>query len=252
MLRWLSYVRRFDGPASVFLAFYGLSFSWLEPANEGPGDPMLVLEILWEGRWVLGGLLVIVVFLGFVYDVLGSKYREVKTYLDRLHLRHWEKNGGRDPDYRISFYVPANRLQVRWGWLPIQRRKELKCVHRTDQKTPSKRWSRVPPDDGRKGDGIVGFIWVYGMQPSAKSLPEDPSEVEKFDYCEETHMPTAEFEDRSWQGAAMTGIFVQDSALEKSGVLLVECQRPGGVEIDVPSSLVGEAETCGLIWEDKL
>jgi hypothetical protein len=172
--------------------------------------------------------------------ILGSRKTSMQWVLNHLHERGWGTPSGRDPNYRVSFFVPG-------------RGRTLKCVYRTDGKLPKRTWLRDRPADGRDGDGVVGYVWCTGLGRSVDALPEKPSESQRDKYCLEASVPPGDWINFTWRGAAMLGVPVSVSAAENDpiGVLLVECRIPGS-RIERPPTFTQDAVLCGMIWEGRL
>jgi hypothetical protein len=166
-----------------------------------------------------------------------GRRKAVETFLDKLHARSWGKNGGRDPEYRVSFFV------ARFG--------ALVCYHRTDGHACKRRWSKKPPV-GRDGDGLVGYIWQHQLDPNIRALPQMATEDQVKEYQLQTHITADTYRTLSWPGAAVRGWPVEISAAQGPvGVLMVEC-RTAGVEIVLDRQFQHDATVCGLIWKGWL
>lgn len=192
---------------------------FLSAMNENGGSPAGGIDVhLWNYRYSYMFGFAFASFLGalsiYGYTAL-SRRRAINNFLDHMHARFWTKRSKRDPEYRVSLYVPTSFGDA------------LRCSYRTDRHPSGKRWSRTQPDDGRSADGVVGAVWLTGMTIQVSSPPERPTENELTDYRMKCHL-TEEIQDsRSWPQAALLGIPIQGSQDGRPiAVLLIERNRP--------------------------
>lgn len=189
--------------------------------------------------------LIIVCQIGGHYLKGAGRREAIREFLEYIHRRSWGRTGGgKDPDYRVSFWIP-----MRTWWCPWE--EKLGCCHRTDGRRTKHRWSMDPPEDGRDGHGLVGMIWRTEISPSIAALREDADDDERARYWRETQLGQDEREKRSWKGAAMTGKSVRVKAgSDPTGVLLVECRTPS-VLID-PNTIHEDPRLFAILWEGGL
>lgn len=167
----------------------------------------------------------------------GSRRRSIEYFLDHIHKRCWNKNGGKDHDYRVAFFVQQ------WHG------KRLKCYARTDGHKTKRTWSCSPPD-GKDADGVVGSVWHNGIVEEVEALPASPNETQLNDYLRRTFTDLKTYDALSWKGSSMLGVPISVAAGEVSGVLLVECRLPGS-KISL-KEFSRDAEVAGMIWEGRL
>lgn len=180
---------------------------------------------LWQHRHhmlVVLALMATVTPLAWLILNITARRRAIRAFLDRMHARFWIKGSKKDPEYRISLYVP--------GWSGEQ----LVCRHRTDDTRSGTTWSTSVPKDGRAGDGVVGAAWLTGMVVQASSPPKNPTDEELSAYRQRSHITEAR-DEVSWPEAAMLAVPVHSLDGGMLGVLLFERNKPdakvGGVTI---------------------
>ena len=108
---------------------------------------------------------------------------------------------------------------------------------------------RRPAD--RDGDGVVGFVWVHGVNPRIRALCVQPTDEQKVEWARQTHVMMSESGDLSWFGAAIAAAQIQVSAAEQPlGILLIECRVPDS-EIALEATFTEDASSCGILLEGR-
>lgn len=176
-------------------------------------------------------------------DLQTKRNQALKFGLEALHKRLWGANGGFDPEYRVSFYVPT---EGRTGY---------RCFHRTGPTGVTDRvWASGNPSDSRTADGMVGFIFEHGGTWTVSALPDNYDQNTMQEYLKETHATESIFNSLSWKGAAMYGTeIVVPQGYSTSGVLLIERRKPGtAVDIGDEAGFSNMAALLSAIWEISL
>ena len=204
---------------------------------------------LWQHIWVhrfgymlgvasasTGGALAVYIYTSF------ARRRAVTYFLNHMHARFFTRRGERDPEYRISLFVPT---ALRGG---------LRCYYRTDLRRSSRRWSQKQPGDGRSADGVVGAVWLTGMTIHVSSPPERPTEEELADYRMKCHVTDAIQDRRSWPFAAMLGVPIQSSRDGSPiAVLLIERNHPDAAVGNVTvRDYEHDVHVCTMILQGQL
>jgi hypothetical protein len=180
------------------------------------------------------GLVAVLVITQVIGQTAGRR-AAMKRLLGHLHARSWGKDGGRDPDFRVSFYAP--------GLL----RRRLNCYYRTDGRRSRKSWCQRPTTKGCQG--VVGHVWLNGLAMNVRALPSVPTDDELEGYLTATFVDRKTYEKLSWRGSAMHAIPVVTSAgADPAGVLLVECRTPDST-VQPGATFAHDAVLCGMVWE---
>ena len=180
-------------------------------------------------------------FAVYVYTAFARR-RAITYFLNHMHTRFWTRRGERDPDYRISLFVPAAVGET------------LRCYYRTDLRASGRKWSQKQPGDGRSADGVVGAVWLTGMTIQVSSPPERPTEDEMADYRMKCHITEAIQDRRSWPCAALLGVPVQSSHDGSPiAVLLIERNQPdSGVGNVTMRDYEHDVHVCTMILQGQL
>lgn len=201
-------------------------------------------RFLWNNRDVLTMILAGFSFLG---AWAGARYittqrrRALEYFLDQAHARLWTSKGQRNPEYRLSLFLPNAQCTT------------LGCFYRTDKIRSGKRWS-IKLDETNSLDGIVGAVWRTGMAVQVSSPPENPTEDEWTTYRLQSFVTKAAHEGCSWPGAAILGIPIQNADDgQLIGVLIVERNRPNAKIGDVTiRDFDHEIQMCAMILQGRL
>jgi len=224
----------FGTASSVVLALLAYFTPWTGAGPKPDEHPFFFL--VWQYRTPL---IIAFAVVGVIAPLIayrpGQRRETVRHFLEYLHQRSWARGIGRNPDFRLSFWVPTWRGQ-------------LKCVYRTDGHPSRRRWEMNPKTDG---DGVVGHVWKYGVMSLIDALPANPSQQDKDTYLQKTFLDQTRYSELSWPGAEMAAIRVIGSAGEALGVLLVE-SRNREAKISVVDQFYSDAGVFAMVWEGRL
>lgn len=169
---------------------------------------------------------------------LWSKYSiegQLKPFLDHLHEKYFPyPTGGRDPDYRVSFFAPRGL-----------RTKTLNVVARsgTMMQKASMGWS-IRESEAGQYHGIAGYCWATGIFYKETGLPDYDSATpeEKHVYRQKTFAAESDVAKLHWKARGYCSLIVKDRAGERLGVLMMESKVPHGLDDMNADKLRADAE----------
>ena len=152
----------------------------------------------------------------------------LQDFLEFIHGNIFpHDSGGRDPNYRITLFVPGKNL-----WL----QKKLKFYARSGKPPKSKiKWSINKSEYARSDDehdGVVGYAWAKEIFIEIDDLPDyDKSlPIDKNKYIKKTFLDSKRIKKLSWLSRSYRCLVIRNKDGQKVGALMVESKNPVGLK----------------------
>lgn len=172
---------------------------------------------------VLAVFFVVSVIWGWKDKRVTSKYT-LENFLEFLHTNYLpHHSGGKNPDCRITVFVPGRYIPVRGQYLKFYARSGL------PRKSMSK-WS-ITQSELEKYDGVVGFAWAREYFIAIDDLPDYDGAIpeDKNRYCKEAFVTEERINQLSWKARSFRCLVIKDKSGQKVGALMMESKNPDGL-----------------------
>ena len=196
------------------------------PAKVEEGDHK-VREFIINYKFYIGITLIIIFILAKIWKSRKestSGKTNLQYYVELLHKKYFpHSTGGKDPDSRVTVFVPCRPFPFFKKWLKFYVRSGLPV-------RSNARWD-IAKSENKNYDGVAGKAWAQEIFLTIDNLPDynNANKRQKKEYCKKTMITEEKIESVKVKSRSFRCLVIKNKMGKKVGALMMESTNEIGL-----------------------